>query len=61
MKAGHVNKRSGGDVNPDFQSIVEEKILKINGETIIHKYIKGRFLGKVFIRIIGVGWVCTLF
>ena len=28
------------------QIMVEEKVEKLNGDTAIHKYIKGRFLGK---------------
>lgn len=31
----------------DSQLIVEEKIVKVNGETTVRKYAKGRFLGKV--------------
>jgi len=31
----------------ELQIIVDEKITKVNGETTIRKYSKGRFLGKV--------------
>lgn len=31
----------------DGQLIIEEKIVKVNGEVTIRKYAKNRFLGKV--------------
>ena len=34
------------DKPADNQSIIEEKITKVNGEVQIRKYIKGRLLGK---------------
>ncbi len=40
-------KKEGKDFVGDSQLIVEEKIVKVNGETTIRKYAKGRFLGKV--------------
>jgi len=38
------------DAAEDTQLIVEEKVVKVGGETTIRKYTKGRFLGKVFLR-----------
>ena len=35
------------DFTVDPQFIVEEKVVKVNGEITIKKYAKGRFLGKV--------------
>ena len=40
-------KKEGKDFVGDSQLIVEEKIVKVNGETTVRKYAKGRFLGKV--------------
>lgn len=40
-------KKGGNDLLSDQQLIVEEKIVKVNGEATIRKYAKGRFLGKV--------------
>ena len=37
----------GKDLAEDAPLIVEEKIVKVGGETTIKKYSKGRFLGKV--------------
>ena len=37
-------------VTSDIQLIVEEKIVKPDGEVIIKKYSKGRFLGKVLFK-----------
>ena len=34
------------DLAEDTQLIVEEKIVKVGGETTVRKYSKGRFLGK---------------
>jgi len=34
------------DTPEDQQLIVEEKIVKVGGETTVKKYSKGRFLGK---------------
>lgn len=34
------------DLLNEGQIIVEERIVKANGETSVRKYIKGRFLGK---------------
>lgn len=33
-------------VNSNVPQIVEEKIVKHNGEVVMRKYIKGKFLGK---------------
>ena len=41
-----VGKKLDG-LDNEGQFIVEEKIMKINGEMTIRKYLKGRFLGKV--------------
>eukprot|EP00831_Metopus_contortus_P077954 TRINITY_DN7442_c0_g2_i3.p1 TRINITY_DN7442_c0_g2~~TRINITY_DN7442_c0_g2_i3.p1 ORF type:complete len:396 (-),score=49.89 TRINITY_DN7442_c0_g2_i3:696-1883(-) len=47
MESGkHSSKKGGADFLGDQQLIVEEKIVKVNGETTIRKYAKGRFLGK---------------
>ena len=43
----HSAKKSGNELAADSQLIVEEKIVKVNGETTVRKYTKGRFLGKV--------------
>ncbi len=40
-------KKTGPELGADQQLIVEEKIVKANGECVIKKYSKGRFLGKV--------------
>jgi polo-like kinase 1 len=39
---------SGTSVPPkeDAQTIVEERIVKFNGDHVIKKYLKGKFLGK---------------
>jgi polo-like kinase 1 len=39
---------SGTNVPPkeDAQTIVEERIVKFNGDHVIKKYLKGKFLGK---------------
>jgi polo-like kinase 1 len=39
---------SGSNVPPkeDAQTIVEERIVKFNGDHVIKKYLKGKFLGK---------------
>jgi len=42
---GQTSRREG-DVNDGSQVIVEEKIVKFNGEVSIKKYIRGKFLGK---------------
>jgi polo-like kinase 1 len=34
------------DLLGESQIIVEERIVKANGESLVRKYIKGRFLGK---------------
>jgi len=41
-------RKPGTELASDPQLIVEEKIVKVNGETTVRKYAKGRFLGKVF-------------
>lgn len=41
------SKKGENELAADAQLIVEEKIVKVNGETTIRKYAKGRFLGKV--------------
>ncbi len=43
----HSARKSGNELGSDPQLIVEEKIVKVNGETTVRKYAKGRFLGKV--------------
>eukprot|EP00829_Urostomides_striatus_P002005 TRINITY_DN1216_c0_g2_i1.p1 TRINITY_DN1216_c0_g2~~TRINITY_DN1216_c0_g2_i1.p1 ORF type:complete len:428 (+),score=86.82 TRINITY_DN1216_c0_g2_i1:64-1347(+) len=40
------SRKDGNDLAGDTQLMVEEKIVKVNGETTIRKYAKGRFLGK---------------
>jgi len=40
-------ERNGSTPTSDLQLIIEEKIVKSNGEIIIQKYSKGRCLGKV--------------
>jgi len=40
--------KHGDEFNIDPQLIVEEKIVKENGEILVKKYLKGRYLGKVF-------------
>ncbi len=40
-------KKGGNEGGGDGQLVVEEKIVKVNGEMTIRKYAKGRFLGKV--------------
>jgi polo-like kinase 1 len=39
-------RMSSRKVEADANTIVEEKIVKFNGETVVKKYLKGRFLGK---------------
>jgi len=41
------SSRKAADPTPEGALIVEEKIVKVNGEMTIRKYAKGRFLGKV--------------
>ncbi len=41
------SRKSGNDFVSDSQFIVEERIVKVNGEITVRKYAKGRFLGKV--------------
>ena len=43
----HSSRKSGNDFTVDPQLIVEERIVKVNGEITVRKYAKGRFLGKV--------------
>ena len=43
----HSSRKGGNDIAAEGQLIVEEKIVKVNGEMTIRKYAKGRFLGKV--------------
>ena len=45
------NAKKGKDLIEDTQLIVEEKIVKVGGETTVRKYSKGRFLGKVRVYI----------
>ena len=45
--SGHGSKKSANELSSDQQLIVEEKIVKVGGETTVRKYSKGRFLGKV--------------
>jgi hypothetical protein len=45
--SGQTAKKNGTDFQSDQQLIVEEKIVKVGGETTVRKYVKGRFLGKV--------------
>jgi hypothetical protein len=40
-------KKPTNELASDPQLIVEEKIVKVSGETTVRKYSKGRFLGKV--------------
>jgi len=40
-------RNEANELNGDSHQIVEEKIVKATGETMIRKYSKGRFLGKV--------------
>ena len=47
MTSSQENKKSIDGLMADAQLIVEEKLLKVNGETAIRKYSKIRFLGKV--------------
>ena len=42
-----MQSKQRSDLDEDGQLIVEEKIVKINGEMTIRKYVKSRFLGKV--------------
>jgi hypothetical protein len=53
-------KQEGKDAGGDSQLIVEEKIVKVNGETTVRKYAKGRFLGKVTAVVDVLGWVCPV-
>ena len=41
------SRKGGNDFTVDPQLIVEERIVKVNGEITVRKYAKGRFLGKV--------------
>ena len=41
------SSRKANEPAPEGQLVVEEKIVKVNGEMTIRKYAKGRFLGKV--------------
>ena len=34
------------NANSNVPAIIEEKLVKANGETLYRKYIKGKFLGK---------------
>ena len=43
----HSSRKAGNELTAEPQLIVEEKIVKVNGETTVRKYAKGRFLGKV--------------
>ena len=47
MTSKPTSKKSGPELNADQQLIIEEKIVKANGEVAIKKYAKSRFLGKV--------------
>ena len=38
--------QSGVPPKEDTQTIVEERIVKFNGDHVIMKYLKGKFLGK---------------
>ena len=44
---GHSTKKPATELASDQQLIVEEKIVKVGGETTVRKYVKGRYLGKV--------------
>jgi len=50
----HSDKKKLNDFTVDPQLIVEEKVVKVNGEVNVKKYAKGRFLGKVLL----LGWIC---
>lgn len=39
--------KKANDLDNEGQYIIEERIVKVNGEMTIRKYAKGRFLGKV--------------
>lgn len=39
--------RKDKDLDNEGQFIIEEKIVKVNGEMTYRKFVKGRFLGKV--------------
>ena len=41
------SNKIGNDLTLDRLLIVEEKLIKVNGEASIKKYTKGKFLGKV--------------
>ena len=47
MPSSKNSNKTGNDFTVDPQLIVEEKLIKVNGEATIKKYAKGRFLGKV--------------
>ena len=36
-----------GATDDQANAIIEEKIVKVSGETLVKKYLKGKFLGKV--------------
>jgi ERCC4-related helicase len=41
--------------------IIEEKIVKTSGETIVKKYLKGKFLGKVRVQYVKqIGRLCKM-
>ena len=46
MSTNDKDSKTGEVPNSDIQTIVEEKIIKVNGDVQIRKYIKGRLLGK---------------
>ena len=56
----HSARKAGNELASDPQLMVEEKIVKVSGETTVRKYAKGRFLGKVIKLTIDIGRVCTL-
>lgn len=47
MQEPNINGAKQDVSTPDTQYIIEERILKPNGEVMTRKYAKGRFLGKV--------------
>ena len=47
INSRHSNKKIDNDFTNDTQLIVEERIVKVNGEISIRKYAKGKFIGKV--------------
>jgi hypothetical protein len=54
------SRKEGNEFGSDSQMIVEEKIVKVNGETTIRKYAKGRFLGKVAFYNLKLGRICPV-